>query len=79
MTRFACSLKPRPRTATAARNNTWWKREPYHALASGILTECGRDASEWLRIDDISDAAALADTNLCAICKRRLTARLVRA
>jgi hypothetical protein len=63
------------RFAFPARNNTWRARETYHALASGITSECGRDASSWLRIADVSLSSALDDANFCVRCKSKLRRR----
>lgn len=72
-----CSHKPRPsvqnsrsyflRTGASA-----WGRDVYHAQKSGITTACGRDCSEWLRMDPRPLADALADKDFCARCAKVL-------
>ena len=63
-----CSNKPRASTRTSGKGNQWWKRDTYHAAKSGMTTFCGRDASEWIRMDRKPTAEAMADRDFCQRC-----------
>lgn len=72
-----CSNKPRPsvqhgrgfyKTGEAARG-----RDVFHIQKSGMATLCGRDCSEWIRMDARPAAEAKADKDCCARCAANLT------
>lgn len=71
-----CSNKPKPSVARGKgfykTGAAIWGRDTYHAAKSGMTTFCGRDASEWLRMDRKPTAEALADNDFCKRCAAKL-------
>lgn len=70
---LTCSNKPRAATRASGKGNQWWKRDVFHVQKSGMTTLCGRDCSEWLRLDSRPAAEAKANPDCCARCAANLT------
>jgi hypothetical protein len=70
---LTCSAKPRPSVQKGAKGNQWWKREAFHVQRSGMKTLCGRDCSEWLRMEPREAGAAKDDPNCCSRCAAALS------
>ena len=74
MLKLVCSHKIRARSGGRGRDNHHWKRDPFHMTADGKITLCGRDCSEWLKMDDRPIAEAVADHHCCARCAKKAEA-----
>jgi hypothetical protein len=71
--RPTCSARPRASVQNnRSKGHEWWAREPFHIQKSGIATLCGRDCSEWLRLDPRDAQEALEDRNCCRRCAAKL-------
>lgn len=66
--RFVCSNKPKPRVQHGSKGHAGWDADVYHLAKSGIVTFCGCDCSEWLRLDPKPLSDAIADPNFCKRC-----------
>lgn len=65
-----CSPRPRPSVQKGAKGNQWWRRDVYHMTADGRSTLCGRDCSDWLRLDCVIVIPAV-DADCCKRCAAR--------
>lgn len=71
MFKLVCSHKTRARTGSGGRDNQHWKRDPFHLSRGDGLTLCGRDCSEWLKMDDRPIREAISDPNCCSRCWKK--------
>jgi hypothetical protein len=70
------TYKPRPSVARGRgfykTGEAVWGRDVFHIQKSGMTTLCGRDCSEWMRMDPRPAAEAKADKDCCARCAAQL-------
>lgn len=67
-----CSPRPRPSVQKGAKGHQWWLRDIFHLVdLSTRKALCGRDASEWLKIDDLAAQTAIENTHCCTRCAGR--------
>lgn len=69
---LTCSDKPRPSVHKGAKGHQWWSRDVYHVQHSDMTTLCGRDCSDWLRMEPREAAEVLEDHHLCRRCADKL-------
>lgn len=69
---LTCSARPRPSVHNGAKGSQWWKRDVFHVQQTGTSTLCGRDCSDWLRMEPREARSAESDPNCCIKCAAAL-------